>query len=68
MHPLGEIFGLKVACPEEIAYHGGFIDAEQVCRLAWPLRRSSYGQYLMQLIEEEPAIAMRRPAPGLAVG
>jgi glucose-1-phosphate thymidylyltransferase len=68
VHTVERRQGLKVACPEEIAYRGGFIDAEQVCRLAWPLRKSSYGQYLMQLIEDEPAIATRRPAPGLAVG
>lgn len=42
--------GLKVACPEEIAYAKGFITAEQLARLAEPLRKSSYGEYLLQLI------------------
>jgi glucose-1-phosphate thymidylyltransferase len=68
VHTIERRQGLKVACPEEIAYRGGFIDAEQVCRLAWPLRNSGYGRYLMQLIEDDPAIAMRRPALGLATG
>ncbi|HVA55567.1 MAG TPA: glucose-1-phosphate thymidylyltransferase RfbA [Gammaproteobacteria bacterium] len=42
--------GLKIACPEEIAYSKGFIDAEQLARLAEPLRKSGYGEYLLQLI------------------
>jgi glucose-1-phosphate thymidylyltransferase len=45
--------GLKVACPEEIAWRMGFIDAAQVARLAEPLRRSAYGEYLLQLLREE---------------
>ncbi|MGN6391384.1 MAG: glucose-1-phosphate thymidylyltransferase RfbA [Gemmatimonadales bacterium] len=44
--------GLKIACPEEIAYRMGYIDAEQVHRLAEPLLKSSYGQYLMRLLHE----------------
>jgi glucose-1-phosphate thymidylyltransferase len=43
--------GLKIACIEEIAYRMGYIDAEQVLRLAEPLRKNSYGQYLEQLIK-----------------
>ncbi len=43
--------GLKVACPEEIAFIKGWIDAAQVMRLAEPLRKSGYGEYLLQLIE-----------------
>ncbi len=43
--------GLKVACPEEIAYARGFIDAEDVRRLARPLRNSGYGEYLIGLLE-----------------
>jgi glucose-1-phosphate thymidylyltransferase len=43
--------GLKVACPEEIAYMNGWIDEEQVMRLAEPLRKSGYGEYLIQLVE-----------------
>ncbi len=44
--------GLKVCCPEEIAYLNGWIDAEQVLRLAAPLARNSYGQYLQQLVQQ----------------
>ena len=43
--------GLMIACPEEIAYHLGFIDAEKVLELADPLRKNHYGQYLVELIE-----------------
>jgi glucose-1-phosphate thymidylyltransferase len=46
--------GLKVACPEEIAYQQGWIDAEQVRRLAQPLAKNGYGRYLLQLIEQGP--------------
>lgn len=46
--------GLKVACPEEIAYRLGYIDAEQVERLAEPLRKNAYGRYLLQLLAELP--------------
>ena len=44
--------GLKIACPEEIAYHMGYIDAAQVERLAEPLKQNSYGQYLLRTIRE----------------
>jgi glucose-1-phosphate thymidylyltransferase len=44
--------GLKVCCPEEIAYQQGWIDAEQVRRLAEPLAKNGYGRYLLQLIEQ----------------
>jgi len=44
--------GLKVACIEEIAYRMGYINAEQVLRLAEPLKKNDYGQYLLQLIKE----------------
>ncbi|KPA13979.1 glucose-1-phosphate thymidylyltransferase [Candidatus Magnetomorum sp. HK-1] len=44
--------GLKIACIEEIAYRMGFIDGEQVLRLAQPLLKSDYGQYLLDLIDK----------------
>ena len=44
--------GLMVACPEEIAYRSKWIDAEQVARLAQPLAKNRYGQYLKQIISE----------------
>ncbi len=43
--------GLKVACPEEIAWRLGFIDAEQVRQLADPMRNNGYGQYLLDLVK-----------------
>jgi len=49
--------GLKIACPEEIAYRFGFIDAEQLRRLAEPLASSGYGQYLLQILTGFPASA-----------
>ncbi|HHQ4452905.1 TPA: glucose-1-phosphate thymidylyltransferase RfbA [Aeromonas veronii] len=42
--------GLKVACPEEIAYRKKFIDKEQVLRLAKPLSKNGYGQYLLRMV------------------
>jgi glucose-1-phosphate thymidylyltransferase len=45
--------GLKIACPEEIAYRSGYIDATQVERLAHALGKSTYGQYLLQLLREQ---------------
>lgn len=44
--------GLKVACPEEIAYRQRWIDAAQLERLAQPLVNSGYGQYLLQVLKE----------------
>ncbi|MDE1951410.1 MAG: glucose-1-phosphate thymidylyltransferase RfbA [Betaproteobacteria bacterium] len=44
--------GLKVACPEEIAYHAGWIDAAQLQRLAEPMKKNGYGQYLLRLLQE----------------
>jgi glucose-1-phosphate thymidylyltransferase len=45
--------GLKVACPEEIAYRLNWIDAEQVERLAAPLAKNEYGQYLRRMLNEK---------------
>ena len=45
--------GLKVSCPEEIAYRKGFINAEQVTKLAKPLIKNDYGKYLMKMIKED---------------
>jgi glucose-1-phosphate thymidylyltransferase len=44
--------GLKIACPEEIAWRMGYIDGEQLLRLADALGKSRYGQYLRSLLEE----------------
>jgi glucose-1-phosphate thymidylyltransferase len=44
--------GLQIACPEEIAYRLGYIDADQVQRLAAPLARTDYGQYLLRILDE----------------
>eukprot|EP01029_Cantina_marsupialis_P019217 TRINITY_DN446894_c0_g1_i1.p1 TRINITY_DN446894_c0_g1~~TRINITY_DN446894_c0_g1_i1.p1 ORF type:complete len:293 (-),score=61.63 TRINITY_DN446894_c0_g1_i1:1404-2282(-) len=44
--------GLKVACLEEISYSMGYIDAEQVRKLAEPLKKNGYGQYLLDLVKE----------------
>ncbi|TLG92886.1 glucose-1-phosphate thymidylyltransferase RfbA [Pseudomonas edaphica] len=44
--------GLKVACPEEIAYRQGWIDAAQLEKLAVPLMKNGYGQYLQRLLRE----------------
>jgi glucose-1-phosphate thymidylyltransferase len=43
--------GLMIACPEEIAFRMGLIDADQVLRLAEPLKKNNYGQYLINLVQ-----------------
>jgi glucose-1-phosphate thymidylyltransferase len=45
--------GLKIACPEEIAYRMGFIDAKQLEVLAAPLRNSGYGEYLLGVLRQQ---------------
>jgi glucose-1-phosphate thymidylyltransferase len=45
--------GLKIACPEEIAYRLGYIDAEQLRRLAAPLMKNGYGEYLMAVLDHK---------------
>ena len=47
--------GLKVACLEEIAYRQGWIGAEQLLRLAEPLKKNGYGQYLLRVLQESGA-------------
>jgi glucose-1-phosphate thymidylyltransferase len=44
--------GLKIACPEEIAYRMGYIDAVQLERLAGPMKKNSYGQYLLAVLRD----------------
>ena len=44
--------GLKVACPEEVAYRKGFINAAQLKKLAAPLQKTAYGQYLLRLLTD----------------
>jgi glucose-1-phosphate thymidylyltransferase len=52
IHTIEKRQGLKVSCPEEIAYRLGYIDAAQLQRLAATLGKSSYGQYLARLVDE----------------
>lgn len=44
--------GLKISCPEEIAWRQGWIDSAQLTRIATPLAKSGYGQYLLRIIDE----------------
>ena len=44
--------GFKISCIEEIAYRKGFIDSQQLLRIAEPIRKSGYGEYLVRLVEQ----------------
>jgi glucose-1-phosphate thymidylyltransferase len=44
--------GLKISCPEEIAWRNGFIDAAQFEKLAQPLLNNGYGQYMLRLLRD----------------
>ena len=52
MQTLEKRQGLKIACPEEIAYRHGYITAEQMEKLAQPLAKNGYGQYLLAILKE----------------
>jgi glucose-1-phosphate thymidylyltransferase len=52
--------GLMICCVEEIAYRMGYIGADDVARIAAPMRRNSYGQYLIRMLEQEAAAAPDR--------
>ena len=45
--------GLKINCPEEIAYRMGYINAEQLKKLAKPLKKSGYGKYLLDILDQK---------------
>jgi glucose-1-phosphate thymidylyltransferase len=45
--------GLKIACPEEIAFRMGYIDAAQLERLAEPMKKNAYGRYLLDVLREK---------------
>jgi glucose-1-phosphate thymidylyltransferase len=60
VHTIERRQGLDIACPEEIAYRQGFINAEQLEALANPIAKSGYGQYLLALLRE-PYFAARGP-------
>jgi glucose-1-phosphate thymidylyltransferase len=52
--------GLKIGCPEEIAYRMGYITGDDLRRLAEPLRKSGYGDYLVRILDDGLAPSARR--------
>jgi glucose-1-phosphate thymidylyltransferase len=52
IHTIERRQGLKIACPEEIAWRKGWITSEDLTRLAAPLAKSGYGQYLLELLND----------------
>ena len=52
IHTLEKRQGLKICCPEEIAWRQGWIDNDRLAELAKPLAKNGYGQYLQQLLKE----------------
>jgi glucose-1-phosphate thymidylyltransferase len=52
IHTIEHRQGLKVACPEEIAFRLGYIDAGALRTLAEKIKKSTYGQYLLRVLEE----------------
>ena len=57
--------GLKIGCPEEISYRQGYIDAEQLERLAVSTGKSSYGRYLLEVARSEVPSDEQRESPGV---
>jgi glucose-1-phosphate thymidylyltransferase len=53
VHTIERRQGLSIACPEEIAYRQGFINAEQLESLAEPVIKSGYGQYLLAILRDQ---------------
>ena len=65
MQVIEERQGLRIGCIEEVAFKKGFITADQLEKLAQPLRKSGYGEYLLRLIDSAsvPAQSWSRSAP-----
>ena len=58
--------GLKVACPEEVAWRQGWIDDDRLEKLAQPLKKSGYGAYLLQLLHEGAQAVASSPAQAIS--
>jgi glucose-1-phosphate thymidylyltransferase len=54
--------GLQIACLEEIAWRSGWIDSAQLEKLAQPLAKNGYGQYLLRLLKEKPNLTPSSPS------